>query len=86
MRRYLSIIKFHGIISQTRLAYEAGDSRDAVFREVIDKLAEAGCIKVITNSADFVRMKGLDWMNQQMISPNFKKAPVLYEFIKDLPP
>ena len=81
----LGIVKSFKEVSQTRLGLEIGDSNfGPKFYGAIRPLLEAGCISKIEDS-NYVRLKGIDWMNEMMIDPNFSRPPVIYKFEKKLP-
>lgn len=83
--RYLAIIKSYGTISQAKLAYEVGNTqRNDTFYNILGYLVQVGSIKQLTDTADFIRGKGLTWMRQMNIKPSFKHPPVLYEFVQEL--
>ena len=80
---YLRKIKTFGIISQKRLAYEVGNTRrDQNFYRYASYLEQAGCMKVIRDSASICKSKGKEWMEFMHINPKFKNPPVLYSFQK----
>jgi len=84
--RYLMVIKSYGIVSQPRLAVDVGNtSRNREFYDTISFLVDAGCVKVLKNMSSWIRQQGMGWMEQQLIDPNFKRPPVLYKFVRDLP-
>lgn len=81
----IKIVKAYRVVSQNKLAYEVGEtSRGVKFFGSVNALLDAGCIKKMENG-DYVRLKGMEWMQEMMINSNFDRPPVLYEFVKDLP-
>jgi hypothetical protein len=83
--KYLNIIKSHGLISQARLALEVGNTqREKEFYPTLGFLISVGCIKQLKDTADLIRMKGLEWMKEQKINPKFKNPPTLYEYVMSL--
>lgn len=80
---YLNKVRAFEIISQKRLAYEVGNTRrDKNFYRYVRYLEDAGCIKVIRDSAGICRKKGKEWMEYMHIDPSFKAPPILYGFKK----
>jgi hypothetical protein len=83
---YLGYIKEYGVISQKKLAHEVGNpSRNKEFMNILGFLVGSGYVKQETDTAEFVRQKGMTWMEKMMINPKFRHPPVLYSFVKDLP-
>lgn len=89
---YLSIVKTFDVISSTLLAAEVGNpGRNKTFYETIDFLEESGCIKKFGGDEAKAWLSKMSneqkqaWMIKQMINPAYRRPPMVYKFVMDMP-